>query len=85
MCRNNNTCCSAYLGQLLYAHYIGERVTALSAVLLRYRDAHEAELLHLLHVLNREFLCLIYFLSERLYLVLSELSEQGARHFMFLV
>ena len=85
MSGNNNAGGAADLGQLLYAHCIGENIRALAAVLLRDRNTHEAVTCHLLDGLDGELLSLIYLLSKRLDFVFSELSEKRTGHSVFLV
>ena len=65
----------ALLGELLDAHCVGKDIATLSAVLLRDRNAHKTIPAHLLHSLDREFLCLIYFLSQRFDFVFGKLLE----------
>ena len=82
MCRNDNSCSSANLGKLLYAHSIAERIAALSAVLLRDRNAEEAQLRHLLNGFPGEGFRLVNLLSKRLHFLFGKISEKSSRHFM---
>ena len=83
VCGYDNRGGSAYLGELLDTHYIGQRVTALSAVFLRNRDAHEAKLLHLGNGLTRELVGIVDLDCKGLYFLLSKILEQRSCHFMF--
>ena len=82
MCGNDNAGGAANLGQLLYAHSVGQDVTTLSAVLLGNGNAHKSSFCHLLNGYARELLGLVNLDGKRLNLFLGKLSEQSACHFM---
>ena len=65
----------AHSRELFDRHDVHLDGTALSTVLLRNRDAHDAELAHLLDSLHREALLFIDFGGQRLYFVLRKRSD----------
>ena len=83
--RNDNGSCTADLCHLFYAHNVGKRIAALSAVLLGNGDAHETVFLHLLYGISGENLSFINVNCTRLYFFFSEIFEQISRHFMLFV
>ena len=85
MRRNDNACGAANLGKLLYTHSVGQRITALSAVFLRYRDTHETSFDHFVNSHSGEFFGLINLNCQRLYFLLGEISEKLSRHLMLFV
>ena len=79
---NDDACGAADLGKLFHAHNVGQRIAALSAVLLGNRDAQETVLRHLAGGLPGKFFGFIHLLSEGLYFFFGKLSEQRTCHFM---
>ena len=75
----------ANLCQLFHAHDIGQGVTSLSAVLLRYGNSHESEFLHLFYGLAGKLLFLIDFDGKRLCFFFRKIPEEGSRHFVLFI
>ena len=82
MCGNDNACSTANFGKLLNAHSVSKRITALSTILLRYRNTKETVFSHLLYGFYRESLFLVNLLSKGFDFLLGEIMEQCSRHLM---
>ena len=83
MSGHDNACSTAHLGKLFHAHDVGQRIAALSAVLLGNGDAQKTVLCHLPDGFSGEFFCFIHLLSQRLYFFFGKVPEKGTCHFMF--
>ena len=81
--RNDNARGGTNLRQLLHAENIRERIAALAAILLRLRNAQEAQLCHLFYCFSRKTLQLVNFLCQGLDFIFREIVEKSASHFLF--
>ena len=72
---DNDSCRRTALRKLFHTHDIGQRITALSAVLLRDRNPHKPVVLHLSNRFLRKTMLFVCCNGKRLRFFLGELPE----------